>query len=158
MSAPVRVALVSCSKLKGPREAPARELYRSPLFRVSLAWAEATHENVRIVSALYYMVRPDQRIEPYDRTLRMMKPGERCAWGQRAIERLAAEFPGQALALSLLAGDYYRSALEGPALARGWKVESPLGNANIGRRIRKLNTWIEELQAAARANRCEPTS
>ncbi|WP_372518204.1 DUF6884 domain-containing protein [Polyangium jinanense] len=48
-----RVALVGCSARKLDHAAPARKFYTSALFRATVAYAEATCNAVRVVSALY---------------------------------------------------------------------------------------------------------
>jgi len=80
-----RVALVGCSMRKLDRSAKARELYKSGLFRASIAYAEATCNEIRIVSALYGAVKLDAWLEPYDRDLRAFGKKDQEAWGTQTV-------------------------------------------------------------------------
>ena len=99
-----RIALLSCVSKKLDHPAPAAELYTSPLFRLSLAYARQLHPDaIHILSARYGLVDLDEVIVPYDVTLNTMPAAERRAWAQRvrAIAALAgpafaqAENPGK---------------------------------------------------------------
>ena len=59
LARPARVGLVGCAKQKHIGTHPARYLYRSPLFRLALSYAERTCDEVLILSALHEVVEPD---------------------------------------------------------------------------------------------------
>lgn len=105
-----RVALVGCSMRKLARSAPARELYTSGLFRAAIAYAEATCDDIRVVSALYGAVTLDARLEPYDRNLRSLGKGDREAWGVRTVGEVLGRFEVPPV-LVILAGKVYEDAL-----------------------------------------------
>lgn len=76
-----RIALVSRVKSKRAAASPARELYTSQLFRGLRAYAEAHADARHILSAEHGVLRPDDVIAPYERTLTMMPKRDRVARG-----------------------------------------------------------------------------
>lgn len=69
---PTRVALVSCAKQKRDRAAPARDLYLSQFFHGLRMYAEKHADAWYILSAEHGVLRPEQAVEPYERTLNTM--------------------------------------------------------------------------------------
>jgi hypothetical protein len=65
-----RVLLLGCVKLKREHRAPAKDLYRSPLWVRRRAFAQASGHPWLILSAKHGLVDPDTRLEPYDLALR----------------------------------------------------------------------------------------
>lgn len=138
-----RVALVGCGKAKLDHEAPARELYTSNLFRLSVAWAELHCDAWYVVSALHGLIDPDQVIQPYNYSLTEMREAELDAWAGRVVGALA--YREQAAHVVLLAGGRYRrlggkmrwSTLPGINFHRGTiaSVEEPLEGLGIGQRL-----------------------
>ncbi len=150
---PVRtVALVACCGEKADHPAPARELYQSHLFRLSLAYAERIlGGEVYILSAQHGLVRLDQVLEPYDLSLREMDAEERAWWGHEVemqlAEVLGAEHTHEEDAEPLhefrwnffLHDPRLRVVLLAGALCRppeilGVTVEEPLAGMGIGQR------------------------
>lgn len=125
------VALVACCKEKLPHAAPARELYRSPLFRFSLAYAERAADKVLILSAKLGVVDPDRVIEPYDLTLTEMPVAELRAWRAR-VGRQLADVLGPLDVVTMVAGRLYEPEL------RVAYVHRPLQGMGIGRRLQWL--------------------
>jgi len=105
-----RVALVGCSARKLDRGAPARAFYTSALFRAAVAYAEATCDAVRVVSAFYGVVTLDAWLEPYDRNLRAFGKRDREEWGVRTVAEVLGGFAVPPL-LVVLAGQVYADAL-----------------------------------------------
>lgn len=99
------VALVGCCGPKLAHPAPARELYRSPLFRAARAWAEARADAWGILSARHGLVMPDQVIRPYDFTIRGLRGIDYDAWRCAAHVQLHEAFPGASF-IFLAGGDY----------------------------------------------------
>jgi hypothetical protein len=83
------LVLVACAKTKLSVPAQARDLYISPTFAKSRAYAEAQNVPWFILSAEFGLLSPDQLVAPYDRYLPDMSPGYRAAWGRWTVERLA---------------------------------------------------------------------
>lgn len=107
-----RVALVACSKQKLAHAAPARDLYRGNLFRLSRTWVEArAHVFPRwgILSARHGLVLPDTVLEPYDVGLRDLSPEQRATWAADTAQAIVTEW-GAGTIYTLLAGYDYRDA------------------------------------------------
>lgn len=132
------VALVSCVKLKQEPAAPAAELYVSPLFRASRAYAERLGVPWWVLSAEHGLLAPDTVIAPYERTLKTMRVDERRAWGARVAEQLERVLlPGTTVVL--LAGRAYSEPLV-PHLERlGCVWDDPMKGLGLGRH----QTWLK---------------
>jgi hypothetical protein len=162
----MRVILVGCSKRKqeGPQPYPAADLYTSPLFRASRAYAiqevsqEAPgHACWAILSAKWGLLRPQAMVVPYQKPMTVMK-AEAAEWARevwREVESLAVDAARQAgrthreitelgLALEVLAGRDYARPLVAGARARGPRVTlaEPLGGMMLGRRLQWLNRQL----------------
>lgn len=137
-----RVVLVSCVKKKGTAPSPARDLYVSQFFRGMRAYAQTHADKWYILSAEHGLVRPDQVIAPYDRSLRTMSMPERSAWAVRVQAELLRVLPARAEVV-LLAGARYRQAIESFLTHRGYSVSIPMKGLGIGSQLK----W---LKAAAR--------
>jgi hypothetical protein len=99
--------IVPCGAKKAASPAPARELYRGSYFRACWAWAASVAElaDIRILSALYGLVEPDQVLAPYN--VRMGAPG---AIALEALARQAAALGWTGPVAVLGAADYVRAA------------------------------------------------
>lgn len=134
----MRVALVGCSKMKLDRPAPARELYTSAAFRMSLGYAVrevAPHGRVFILSALHGLLDTERVVAPYDFTMReVVDVG---AWAEGVCAELA-DLVGP-VELVIFAGRAYADPI-GRVLAgrRGWSVVEPLRGLTQGPRLRFL--------------------
>jgi hypothetical protein len=138
---------VGCSAIKAPHPAPARDFYRSPLFRAALAYAEARTKHVAIVSAKYGAVKLDQELEPYDMKLTGLRKRDREDWGARTVDELRVWFKPAPIFL-LLCGEVYADALLHGA---HWhNLPRPLtpmaGLKGVGNRI----TWLKDELAKLR--------
>lgn len=120
------VALIACTKGKLRRAAPAREMYTSQLFQLSLAYAEQYREQgqppavVYVLSAKHGLLDLDQVIEPYDASLNVMTAAERRLWGRQVADELERRHDLARTHLMFLAGKVYRQAVISslPAFAR----------------------------------------
>ena len=135
-----RIVLLSCVSKKLDHPAPAAELYTSPLFRLSLAYARQLQPDaIHILSAKYGLVDLDQVIAPYDVTLNTMPAAERRAWAQRVLEQLAQRYDLEHDHFIILAGQRYRQYLV-PHLAY---VEIPLQGLPIGKQLQFLKQQLQ---------------
>lgn len=83
------IVLISCVAKKKAQKAKAEELYESPLFVKSLAYAKTfTPDSIYILSAKHHLLALDTIIEPYNTTLNTMNKQERIAWGKEVIAQL----------------------------------------------------------------------
>lgn len=125
-----RIGLVSCSKAKLARRAPARELYSaSDLFRKASQYCDSRCDAWYVLSAKYGLVHPDDVIEPYDVTLKTMARPDMRRWGQKVARQLREL---GAATLEAHAGRDYVWPLE----EAGVNLETPLQGLSIGHRKR----------------------
>ncbi len=134
-----RIALVSCCGEKLAHAAPARQLYRSQLFRKSAAWVEQQGLEWFVLSAAYGLIKPDDQLAPYDKSAARMSTEERAAWAREVALQLDARFADNPeLEIVLLAGQAYTGWI--PLVSGFARVEQPLEGMQIGERLR----WLTE--------------
>lgn len=139
------IVLLSCVATKLPEPAPARELYASPLFRNSLAYAISLKpDDIVILSAKYYVVSLNKVIAPYDKTLLNMPEEEIREWAVQVLKILADKYNLDEDKFIILAGEKYRKYIT-PQLAH-WNA--PLKGLRIGQQlswyIKKLGKKLKE--------------
>jgi hypothetical protein len=133
-----RVVLVSCVKSKRPVASAAQDLYTSSLFIGMRKFAEQNSDVWFILSAEHGVLRPDDVIAPYERTLNNMSKLERDAWSANVESRLLELLPSSA-SIALLAGERYRERLV-PFLHRHrFLVNVPMAGLKLGLQLRWLN-------------------
>lgn len=134
------IGLVACCKTKLDRAAPARALYTSPLFRKSLAYAEALCELVYVMSAEHGLVELDAVLAPYDRTLAKMTARERATCGAVIALQLLVDH-GSTFDLLVLAGAPYVEPIRAAFVHAGAHVtiREPLAGLEIGQRLSFLS-------------------
>ena len=89
-----KVYLVSCVGKKLSGRHMAKDIYISPMFKLSRAYVEEKMENGDrwfILSALYGLLSPEMEIEYYDMTLNKMSAEEREKWAQNVYQKLRDE-------------------------------------------------------------------
>lgn len=133
----IRVALVSCVKSKQTSAAAACDLYTSQLFRALRGYAEANADVWYILSAEYGLLRPDQVIVPYERTLNAMRKRDRLAWAERVQRQLLQVLPSEAEVI-LLAGVRYRQDLVPFLRGHGFSISVPLEGLSFGRQLQRM--------------------
>ena len=134
------VYLVACVSQKESTARRARDLYRSDWFRKARAYVTAQGGRWFILSACHGLVKPSDRIEPYDVTLTTMPAAERRAWGERVSAQLAASI-GARTPVIFLAGRLYRDPL---ARWAGDRAVTPLEGLGIGHQ----KAWLARETAA----------
>lgn len=133
------VALVSCVKSKRDHPAAARDLYTSPLFRLSRSYAERRADAWFVLSALHGLVPPGEVLAPYEVTLNAMPAADRRAWASRVHAQLrGAGLLQRGTSFLWLAGERYRGCLS--ELLTGFPQEDPLKGMPIGKRLAKLSS------------------
>lgn len=147
------IGLVACSAQKLDRPAPARELYCSPLFRKSLAYAEPRCGRVYVLSGALGLIDLDTVTAPYDRRLGGKKESE--AWARRVASTLIDRHGREVDYLILAGADYagpLATALRTYDGYRGdrWtgvlrdRILEPLTGMQVGERLRWLNAQLAE--------------
>lgn len=85
------IVLVGCGKSKEPDKQPSWRLYRKTYFESKMTAAMVIGVPF-IASAKYGLVRPDDRIEPYDETLRNASDSEKQEWGSEVVDEIPERF------------------------------------------------------------------
>lgn len=133
------IALVACVKKKGTISAPAQDLYISPLFRKSRAYALAHSERWYILSAKYGLLEPETIIAPYEMTLKKMPKSLKDEWANRVLAKLV-KLTSPSDTILFVAGKDYRQGLVPYLKQRGNQIEIPMENvSSFGEQLAWLN-------------------
>lgn len=136
-----RVALVSCVKSKANSARPAQDLYTSPLFSGMRSYAEQNADNWFILSAKHGLLRPEQVVAPYEKTLKTMRKVERLDWATRVGKELLATLQPDSTVIFLAGQDYSQDII--PTLEnRGFVIEVPMGKLKLGPRLKWLKSQV----------------
>jgi hypothetical protein len=131
------IVLLACSKTKLDHAAPAAELYQGALLRLTLQYARALNpDQIYILSALHHALRPEQLIQPYERTL----PTDRRSrelWASIVWRTLEAA-SGPADTFLALAPQAYCKEVAPLAKSCGRRWIQPLQGLGIGRQKQYL--------------------
>ena len=130
--------LVACCAGKLAWPAPAQDIYISPLFKKSRAFAERYGDRWLVLSAKYGIVRPGDTIAPYNETLNGKSAEYRKAWADNTSKQLFAELSGGS-GLIVLAGKAYRQYLD---LSFASWVGIPMNGLGIGQQLAWLDSRI----------------
>lgn len=137
----MRIVLVACCSGKLQYPSAAKDLYISPLFKKSRAWAEKQGCPWYILSALHGLVDPEAQLRPYDDALTTKGVREKQAWAYKAWKSLDGMVsPGDEVVM--LAGTDYTRYLRVALERKGVTVTDPLQGLSIGRRLQLLNSLI----------------
>jgi hypothetical protein len=134
------VVLISCVKKKLGHAAQAKDLYASPLFKLSLEYARTLNpDKIFILSAKYRLLSLEKVVEPYNQTLKLMKSAERKEWAAEVLKELNKETDLKNDRFVLLAGKPYLERIEHEIAHR----EEPLKGLPIGKRVSRLKELIK---------------
>ena len=143
------IILISCAAKKAKEKSKAEDLYISPLFKKSLAYAKTltTTDNIYILSAKHHLLPLDKVIAPYDVSLKkdITKEEDRVKWGEKVIEELKKVADIKKDKFIILAGkDYVK-----PIKDRLVNVELPFdGVRGNGEMLQRLNKEEEKIWIA----------
>lgn len=131
----MRIALVSCSKLKTDYPCRARELYsKSTLFKKATGYIQSQgYDKWFILSAKYGLVAPTDRLDPYDQTLHDMRLPAVQEWSEEVAATLLVEH--KPTIVDIYAGERYRKYLVPFLRAMGIEVNVPLEGKEIGQQL-----------------------
>jgi hypothetical protein len=136
----MKIALISCSKLKRNYTCAAAEMYApSELFSLSYQYSKRIADKIYILSAKYGLIPEDRKIAPYDLTLADMPTIQQLSWANGVLQQLSEECDMNGDEFIILAGRHYYQHLL-PKLAH-WSL--PLGSLRIGPRIQFLKQQLE---------------
>ena len=143
------IVLISCAAKKAKEKSKAEDLYISPLFKKSLAYAKTltTTDNIYILSAKHHLLALDKVIAPYDVSLQkdITKKEDRIKWGEKVIEELKKVADIKKDKFIILVGkDYVK-----PIKDRLVNVELPFdGVRGNGEMLQRLNKEEEKIWMA----------
>lgn len=130
----MKIALVSCTKLKQDYHCQAQEMYLpSTLFSKAINYIKQQDYNKWfILSAKYGLLNPNDLIEPYDLTLNNMKSEEIKKWSQKVFNQLITYNIHE---IDFYTGEKYRKYLM-PMLEKiDIKCNIPLKGLGIGKQL-----------------------
>jgi cytoplasmic iron level regulating protein YaaA (DUF328/UPF0246 family) len=138
-----RIVFISCVKKKivTNTPTPAKDLYQSPLFKKALQYAECVikADKIFIFSAKYYLLKPEDKITYYDKTLNNMTSDEIKEWSAIVRSKIIEEnIDLDNDEIVLLAGKNYYKYLETEEF-RFANVEYKYKNLRIGKILQHLN-------------------
>lgn len=133
----VKIVLISCVKKKLNQKAKAQDLYVSQLFKLSLKYAKSLNpDKIFILSAKYGVLRLNEEIEPYDKTVNKMRSNELKEWANSVLSQLQKASDLNNDEFVLLAGNNYIKFL----LPHIGNKENPLRGLGFGKRLK----WLKE--------------
>jgi len=129
--------LISCTKSKRAFSCPAKEMYGpSELFRKAYDYCTKNYDYVAILSAKYGLLLPDEKIDPYDLTLKSMSASEQMKWAEKVLAQLNSKLPMRDVSKVFFhAGLAYRTHLTRMLEGRGIQCIAPLEHLSIGEQI-----------------------
>lgn len=142
----INIVLLSCVSQKTPFKNMAKDLYVSSLFKKSWQYSKEVikPDGIYILSALHGLIRFDQVIEPYNKTLLDMSKEEGLEWAEKVKAQLNELVTKNSKTLNdfnfiILAGSkYYENLIEFLP-----NHELPLGKLPIGKRLGALSSAIK---------------
>ena len=135
-----KVVLISCVSKKLSHKAKAKHLYISPLFCLSLKYAQQlSPQKIFILSAKYGLVHLDEEIEPYKVTLNKMSARQRRNWADKVLTELKRNCDLENDHFVILAGVKYRQYL----MSHLNSCEVPLAGLPIGKQLQFLKKETE---------------
>lgn len=134
-----RIVLIACASKKRTRRTRARDLYDSPLFNLSLQYAEKlAPDEIFVLSAKHGLLPLDKEIDPYEQTLNDMRSNEIKQWANRVREQIKQVCSIDETEFTFLAGNKYRKHL----LPRIKNSKIPLEGLGIGKQLQKLKELV----------------
>lgn len=134
-----KIFLIACASKKRGERTRAGDLYVSPLFSKSKELATFEADKWYILSAKHGLLRPDEIISPYDKTLNRMTQTERHQWARRVLNELI-NVSSPSDDIIILAGSAYRETLVPELEDRGYAVSVPMLGLSIGNQLK----WLTE--------------
>ena len=145
MSASKCITLVGCCREKASSIAPARQLYKSQLFKKAAGWSDRRGDEWFVISAKHGLIKSESKLAPYDARIQGLTQDQRAKWSADVaaqLSALAAFYEVEQMEVTLLAGAAYTGWID---IVQPWcTVHQPLAGLQIGQRLQ----WLTA-QAAA---------
>lgn len=131
-----KIVCISCVKSKSTMPCMAKDMYISALFKKMYAYAEFVKPDyIFILSAEYGLIRPEDVISPYEKTLNNMPKKARLMWAEKILSELRKFSDLNTDDFVFLAGEKYREYLI-PAIKN---YDVPMRGLSFGRQLQ----WLE---------------
>ena len=134
-----KICFVSCVGKKRSTPSRTKDLYISDWFMKARRYVENREFQWFILSAEYGLIRPDEVIAPYDKTLNTMGVRDRRDWADKVLKQIGGILSDQN-SVTFLAGQRYREFLTEPLRSAGNDVLIPMEGLTIGRQLSWLQT------------------
>jgi hypothetical protein len=141
-----RIVLLSCTKSKLDKSAPAQELYSaSPMFQKTLEYGKKLKpDKMYILSAKHHLVPLTKELAPYDKTLKEMPKDEKEKWGEETVKQMkSAGINPEKDKFIFLTGNEYMKPLA-KYIPEG-NIEKPMDGKRFGQRLKWLNSQLSEI-------------
>ena len=142
-----KVVLISCVKEKLNKRTKAEFLYTSDYFKLNLTYAKSLNpDKIFILSAKHGLIKLDDEIDPYEKTLNNMGVKERKKWASKVVDSIGYETDIKEDEFVILAGGKYREFL----LDKITNYKIPMKELGIGDKLKwllchKMYNWIHTL-------------
>jgi hypothetical protein len=138
--------LISCVKSKRRYPCAAKDLYCSTLFTAQREFAEALSKQWFILSAQHGLLHPDQRIEPYEKTLNGASSEEKKVWAREVSVSLKERIT-ESDRIVITAGESYCRYLVPLLESEGHEVCRPLRGLRMGFQPGRLRSLTKQVRA-----------
>ncbi len=142
-----KIVLLSCTKSKLSKPAPAQELYSaSPMFQKTLEYGKALKpDKMYILSAKHHLVPLQKELAPYDKTLKEMPKDEKEKWGEETIKQMrsAGINPEKDQFIFLTVSEYMKPFSK---YIPEDHIEKPMEGKRFGERLKWLNNQVNKIQ------------
>lgn len=142
-----KIVLLSCTKSKLSKPAPAQELYSaSPMFQKTLEYGKALKpDKMYILSAKHHLVPLQKELAPYDKTLKEMPKDEKEKWGEETVKQMkSAGINLEKDQFIFLTGSEYMKPFS--KYIPEDHIEKPMEGKRFGERLKWLNSQVNKIQ------------
>jgi len=136
----LKIVLVSCGSKKLHRKSKVQDLYISSLFKKNLQYARSLKpDKIFILSAKHGLLKLNEEIEPYEKTLNEMSSKEIKEWADLVLQQLKNVADLENDNFVFLAGNNYRKFIL--PYINNYKI--PLEGLSIGLQLQWLKNKIK---------------
>jgi hypothetical protein len=136
-----KIVLLSCVKTQRSSKSLAKDLYLSPFFKKSLAYAyKLNPDKIFILSSKYGLIELDEIIEPYDVELKSESASERQDWASKVLTALKNKTDIKHDHFVLLAINKYLEYIEYEIVNK----ETPMKHLSRGAKLHYLDEKLQE--------------
>lgn len=135
-----KIVLISCVSKKLNHKSLAQNLYTSSLFKKNLQYAKSLNpDKIFILSAKYGLLKLNEEIEPYNKTLNEMSSSEIKEWSSSVLNQLKKLVDIENDEFIFLAGNNYRKFL----IPHIKHYNIPMLGLGIGKQLQWLSERIK---------------